>query len=62
MSNNPREWRQPYIGRRRQTGFGLCGLLVWTAAHRVAQNYRVQNYQFFGSVGLFFIIDRHGAG
>ena len=23
----PRAWREPYIGRRRQTGFGLYGLL-----------------------------------
>lgn len=56
----PREWRQPYIGRRRQTGFGLYGLLgVDRSDTASVQNYRVQNYQFFGApVGLFFTIDR----
>ena len=56
----PRAWREPYIGRRRQTGFGLYGLLG-VDRHDVAsvQGYRVQNYQFFGApVGLFFTIDR----
>ena len=56
----PRDWREPYIGRRRQTGFGLYGLLG-VDRHDTAsvQNYRVQNYQFFGApVGLFFTIDR----
>lgn len=56
----PRAWREPYIGRRRQTGFGLYGLLG-VDRHDVAsvQDYRVQNYQFFGApVGLFFTIDR----
>ena len=56
----PRAWREPYIGRRRQTGFGLYGLLG-VDRHDTAsvQNYRVQNYQFFGApVGLFFTIDR----
>ena len=53
-------WRQPYIGRRRQTGFGLYGLLgVDRSDTASVQNYRVQNYQFFGApVGLFFTIDR----
>lgn len=56
----PKNWREPYIGRRRQTGFGLYGLLgVDRKDTASVQNYRVQNYQFFGaSVGLFFTIDR----
>lgn len=56
----PREWRQPYIGRRRQTGFGLYGLLgIDKNDTEAVQAYRVQNYQFFGApVGLFFTIDR----
>ena len=56
----PKKWREPYIGRRRQTGFGLYGLLgVDRKDTASVQNYRVQNYQFFGaSVGLFFTIDR----
>ena len=56
----PREWRQPYIGRRRQTGFGLYGLLGIDRQDVAAvQGYRAQNYAFFGApVGLFFTIDR----
>ncbi len=56
----PREWRQPYIGRRRQTGFGLYGLLgIDRKDDAAVKRYRVQNYQFFGApVGLFFTIDR----
>ena len=56
----PKNWREPYIGRRRQTGFGLYGLLGVDRKDTVSvQNYRVQNYQFFGApVGLFFTIDR----
>jgi len=56
----PKNWREPYIGRRRQTGFGLYGLLgVDRKDTASVQNYRVQNYQFFGApVGLFFTIDR----
>ena len=56
----PQAWRQPYIGRRRQTGFGLYGLLGIDKADTAAvQDYRVTNYQFFGApVGLFFTIDR----
>jgi len=56
----PRAWREPYIGRRRQTGFGLYGLLgVDRRDPASVQSYRVQNYQFFGApVGVFFTIDR----
>ena len=56
----PQVWRDPYIGRRRQTGFGLYGLLGIDRHDTPAvQSYRVQNYQFFGApVGLFFTIDR----
>lgn len=56
----PREWREPYIGRRRQTGFGLYGLLgIEKKDTQAVQAYRVRNYQFFDApVGLFFTIDR----
>ena len=56
----PQTWRQPYIGRRRQTGFGLYGLLGIDKADSAAvQGYRVTNYEFFGApMGLFFTIDR----
>jgi nitroreductase len=56
----PVNWRQPYIGRRRQTGWGLYGLLgigrddkdQMAAQHR-------QNLTFFGApVGLIMTIDR----
>lgn len=56
----PQTWRQPYIGRRRQTGFGLYGLMgIERNDIEAVQGYRVKNYQFFGApVGLFFTIDR----
>ncbi|EED36704.1 nitroreductase [Luminiphilus syltensis NOR5-1B] len=56
----PRSWRQPYIGRRRETGFGLYGLLGIDKSDKAAvQGYRIRNYQFFGApVGFFFTIDR----
>jgi nitroreductase len=56
----PQVWRQPYIGRRRETGFGLYGLLgIERHDEEAVRAYRVQNYQFFGApVGLFFTIDR----
>ena len=56
----PRVWREPYIGRRRQTGFGLYGLLGIERKDTAAvQAYRVRNDQFFDApVGLFFTIDR----
>lgn len=56
----PVKWRDPYLARRRRTGWGLYGLLgigredkaAMAAQHR-------QNYTFFGApVGLFFTIDR----
>ena len=56
----PKNWRQPYIGRRRETGFGLYGLLgIEKSDTKAVQDYRVTNYQFFGApVALFFTIDR----
>lgn len=56
----PREWREPYLARRRKVGYDLYGLLgiakgdkerMWAQFGR--------NYLFFGApVGLFFTIDR----
>lgn len=56
----PQSWRQPYIGRRRQTGFGLYGLLgIEKNDVAAVQAYRVTNYRFFDApMGLFFTIDR----
>jgi nitroreductase len=56
----PREWREPYLARRRATGWGLYALLgigKGDAARMHAQHAR--NYDFFGApVGLFFSMDR----
>lgn len=56
----PREWREPYLGRRRHLGWGLYGVLGIGKGDRermAAQHAR--NYDFFGApVGLFFLLDR----
>ncbi len=56
----PIHWREPYLARRRATGFGLYGLLgIDKTDTQAVQKYRVTNYQFFGApIGLFFTIDR----
>ena len=56
----PQNWRQPYLGRRRETGFGLYGLLnIEKNDQEAVQRYRVANYRFFGApMALFFTIDR----
>ena len=56
----PREWREPYLARRRATGWGLYSLLGIGKGDRAA-TYRQhgRNYDFFGApVGLFFSMDR----
>lgn len=56
----PRQWRAPYIDRRRSAGWGLFELAGVTRGDRegsVAQ--RLRNYSFFDApVGLIFSIDR----
>ncbi|MCA3216096.1 MAG: nitroreductase [Burkholderiales bacterium] len=56
----PREWVEPYLGRRRKVGWDLYGLLGIGKADKTrmhAQHRR--NYQFFDApVGLIFTIDR----
>ncbi|WP_372622466.1 nitroreductase [Falsiroseomonas sp.] len=56
----PRAWREPYLARRRATGWGLYALLGigrGDTARMSAQHGR--NYEFFGApVGLFFTMDR----
>ena len=56
----PVEWREPYIGRRRNTGWGLYGHLGIEKGDK--ENMALQhgrNYQFFDApVALFFTIDR----
>ncbi|HEY1092812.1 MAG TPA: nitroreductase [Burkholderiaceae bacterium] len=56
----PREWRSPYIDRRRKVGwdlYGLLGIAKTDKARMHAQHAR--NYAFFDApVGLMFSIDR----
>lgn len=56
----PRTWREPYLARRRATGWGLYSLLGIGKADKArmhAQHGR--NYDFFGApVGLFVTLDR----
>lgn len=56
----PVEWREPYIGRRRNTGWGLYGHLGIEKGDK--ENMALQhgrNYEFFDApVALFFTIDR----
>lgn len=55
----PREWREPYIGRRRATGWGLYGTLGIEKGDKAAMRAQARkNYAFFGApVGLFFAMD-----
>lgn len=55
-----RQWREPYLGRRRSTGWGLYGLLGIGKGDRDAtlRQHR-RNFRFFDApVGLIFTIDR----
>jgi nitroreductase len=56
----PRQWREPYLARRRATGWGLYALLGIGKGDRAAtEAQHLRNYDFFGApVGLFFTIDR----
>jgi nitroreductase len=51
---------EPYLGRRRQCGWGLYGLLgIGRGDREKSKAYRATNYNFFGApVGLVFTIDR----
>jgi nitroreductase len=53
-------WREPYLARRRQTGWGLYGVLGIPKGDREAsRKYQGRNFEFFGApVGLMFTIDR----
>jgi nitroreductase len=56
----PREWRSPFIDRRRQIGWALYGLLGIGKGDReaTARQHR-RNYDFFGApVGMIFTLDR----
>lgn len=55
----PREWRSPYIDRRRATGWGLYGTLGIEKGDKAAMAAQAaKNYTFFGApVGLVFTIE-----
>ena len=55
----PRNWRPPYIERRRATGWGLFRLAgVERGDHAAGKRQRALNYRFFGApAGLVFTID-----
>lgn len=56
----PREWRPPYIDRRRKVGWDLYSLLGLGRDNKVGmQVQHARNYTFFDApVGLMFTIDR----
>lgn len=56
----PVKWREPYIGRRRNTGWGLYGHLgIEKGDKKSMSRQHGRNYMFFdGPVALFFTIDR----
>jgi nitroreductase len=56
----PRNWREPYLARRRKIGWGLYQLAgVAKGDHAAGHEQRARNFDFFGApVGLFFTIDR----
>lgn len=56
----PKEWIEPFIGRRRKVGFDLYGLLGLTKDDKAGmKRQHARNYQFFDApVGLIFTIDR----
>ena len=56
----PKEWIEPFIGRRRKVGFDLYNLLGLTKDDKNGMKQQhARNYQFFDApVGLIFTIDR----
>ena len=56
----PREWKSPYIDRRRKVGWDLYGLLGIAKGDKAAMHAQHgRNYRFFDApVGLIFTIDR----
>ena len=56
----PKEWRSPYIERRRKAGWGLYELAGVQKGDRAgAHRQRARNFDFFGApVGMIFTLDR----
>ena len=52
-------WREPYLARRRTTGWGLYGTLGIEKGNKAAiQRQVARNFEFFGApVGLFFTLE-----
>ncbi|MEJ7685550.1 MAG: nitroreductase [Variovorax sp.] len=55
----PREWRSPYLDRRRKAGWGLYQLAgVARGDREAAHQQRARNFSFFGApVGMVFTLD-----
>ncbi len=56
----PPEWFEPYLGRRRENGFSLYGLLDIKKGEKDKMHAQhQQNYKFFGApVGIFFTLHK----
>lgn len=56
----PKEWVEPFIGRRRKVGFDLYGLLGLTKDDKDGmKRQHARNFEFFDApVGLIFTVDR----
>jgi nitroreductase len=56
----PKQWREPYLARRRKLGWDLYGLLGIAKGDRGGTSKQhAKNYEFFDApVGLFFTLDR----
>lgn len=56
----PKEWVEPFIGRRRKVGFDLYGLLGLKKDDKDAmKRQHARNFEFFDApVGFFFTVDR----
>ncbi|MFO1323895.1 MAG: nitroreductase [Burkholderiales bacterium] len=56
----PRQWREPFLGRRRKLGWDYYGLMGIERGDREATHAQhAKNFRFFGApVGLFFTVDR----
>jgi nitroreductase len=60
FSYYPREWKSPYIDRRRKVGWDLYSLLGLTRENKAGMHAQHgRNYRFFDApVGMIFTIDR----
>jgi nitroreductase len=55
----PQQWREPYLGRRRQIGWDMYGLLgISKGDFERTEQQRRRNYEFFGApVGMMFTLE-----